>query len=993
MTHHPRPPHRCFLAAFLPLLLSAILLSGTACQKDASDAVSTDSFIDTVQSYEGETVPVAADTLSSYVITRSDTCGETAIQAAIALRKAIEPYTPIGLTTDFVNERRGEAVPEDRYEILVGTTNRTDSQTMTAGLRYHEFVIGQTEKHIVIAGGSEEATASAVDFFIQHFITDEGISLPEEIYIHRHTYPIESLSLNGCPVETYTIVADRSLADSLPQQIADVLIEQTGYTLPIAYQAKGPSITLNIADLPADICRIRTDGDAVLLEGSDNDTVLCAAKVFFHSVLSSGNTDSTSLSIAFDTPVEYDCTAISAMEPIVYTIPADSDPTDAIEAVFVKMRTESLLTLAPQVVEFESGEYRFTKPIVLDVSGTRYAPLTIRAAAGADVQFTGAIRVDPAEVKPVTNEAILQKLADPAAAEHLSVLDLSPYLETVEAPYYHGSGTSTNPMTIYWGESALMRSRWPNHVIGEAYLYSGDNISFTDYQTGPVTYNYIDPTDHAKEYWSEETVQDLYVFGYLGYDWYNDPIKVQSLDFDQKIVTTASGMTYEPHQGTRFYFYNLIEEIDVPGESYIDTDNRLLYFYPYDTETDNLRIAVYEEPFFQINGAENVVIDGISMQYTRDKAISGTELSSLTIQNCTITHTSSNAMSLSGDHIIVDHCTIYDTWTGGINISGGDRTSLTSGESTIANCVIHDVNRSEETYKPGIAANSVGLQILNNTLYGNTHEMIAVGSNDIVIRYNEIYNCVTECSDMGAIYYGRNPTILGIDIGYNYFHDIGNVYGGIGQQAIFCDDGSMGPWVHDNIFYRATNGSAAYKAHAAQYTLAENNIFVDMAAAFFNAAWEDGGGKTRQTRWCEYMYGDIWDRMAAVPFESETWRARYEGTIWANVWNHLSTEVENQILDDSIPEGKKLSILRKYAPDTTNVLENNVAFAIDETNVSGKIWNGGAIVDINNVLLDSESDFMDYGVDFALTEEALARVRAVIPDFRNIDMTNIGPQK
>ena len=133
--------------------------------------------------------------------------------------------------------------------------------------------------------------------------------------------------------------------------------------------------------------------------------------------------------------------------------------------------------------------------------------------------------------------------------------------------------------------------------------------------------------------------------------------------------------------------------------------------------------------------------------------------------------------------------------------------------------------------------------------------------------------------------------------------------------------------------------------------------------------------------------------MAAVPFESEIWHARYDGTIWANVWNHLSTEVENQVVDPAVPEGKKLSLLRKYAPDTTNILRGNVSFAIGEADGSGRIWNGGALRDENNVLLDDAADFVDYGTDFALTDAALARVRETIPDFRNIDMTQIGPRQ
>ena len=100
---------------------------------------------------------------------------------------------------------------------------------------------------------------------------------------------------------------------------------------------------------------------------------------------------------------------------------------------------------------------------------------------------------------------------------------------------------------------------------------------------------------------------------------------------------------------------------------------------------------------------------------------------------------------------------------------------------------------------------------------------------------------------MAAVYWGRNPSVLGIEIKYNYFHHIGNSYGGYGQQAIFWDDGSYGPVVYGNIFYRATrtadqggstnNHCYPLKTFGGQFSRIENNIIVDAPTAFRYSHW------------------------------------------------------------------------------------------------------------------------------------------------------------
>jgi hypothetical protein len=343
----------------------------------------------------------------------------------------------------------------------------------------------------------------------------------------------------------------------------------------------------------------------------------------------------------------------------------------------------------------------------------------------------------------------------------------------------------------------------------------------------------------------------------------------------------------------------------------------------------------------------------------------------------------------------VDGCEIGDTWAGGISMSGGDRVSLTSGENVIQNCVIHDFNRSLETYKPAIWAESVGMVIRNNTFYNATHQVIKIFTNNARILNNEFYHCCTEASDMGVIYFGQDPTMLGMEIGYNYFHENGNLYGGIGQFAIYIDDGSAGAYIHHNLFHNATPVDPAIRLHGAQYSRIEGNLFSDVDSAVFNAHWP-GEDAVKQYEWLLWLCDlapnrrhDIQERIKAAGMNSEIWENAYRGTQWEPLVMLVRDGVDQAILKAQA-EGKTgvvNKLLRVNAPYNSNTLTNNIFLNMDLYNsytpadapfYGEGILRGGATVVENNVLV-AEDDFVAYGTDFALTEAGLTKVQERIP--------------
>ena len=650
-------------------------------------------------------------------------------------------------------------------------------------------------------------------------------------------------------------------------------------------------------------------------------------------------------------------------------------------------------------VYLREGEYVLEKSVSFDAqdSGTEQYPVTYQAYPGEKVRILGAKLLDSSCVSPVTDEAVLNRVLDPAAKAKIKQIDLGS-LGIASIPeiedYGFGVKTDYSPVEIYFDGVALSQSRWPNDDFTRitSAKVNGDN-----YREDSFTLGYLDEENHTAQ-WDADALKDLYVSGFIGNDWAGVTHKLAEIDPDKKTVTSVGGTSYTPSSNHKIYFFNLIEEIDMPGESYIDREKNIVYFYPYHDDLSDVEIAVADmaEPLLSLNGTKYISFEDLYLDTTRNNAINAQNVSNMVVDGCEIGHTAANAVTLNGTDCTIQNCHIYDLGRGGITISGGDRVNLISSNHVIRNNRMHRGERVYNSYVPLISvSNSVGVTIESNQLYDSKHQLVQfANSNDILFQYNEVYDAVNQAADMAAVYWGRNPSVLGIEIKYNYFHHIGNSYGGYGQQAIFWDDGSYGPVVYGNIFYRATrtadqggstnNHCYPLKTYGGQFSRIENNIIVDAPTAFRYSHWND---------WYEWVYdksesknSGIWSRLTSAGFDSDIWKEHYKDTPWQYLNQYFSTELKNEI-DPLTGDALKQFIAEHKQPDVTNVFEGNVLAKVDE------VIQGGRVLDSNTYQIpdnEAESSFVSYGTDFKLTDAALAKVKGTIPDFENIPTEQIG---
>ncbi|MEA2734456.1 MAG: hypothetical protein QOE14_907 [Humisphaera sp.] len=503
---------------------------------------------------------------------------------------------------------------------------------------------------------------------------------------------------------------------------------------------------------------------------------------------------------------------------------------------------------APQTIILHAGTYVLTTPLELGPwdSGTAEHPVTWQAAANEEVRVSGGPTLKGDAFMAVTDEKILARLR-PAARGKVLRTDLSRLGDAQFAAYPDTFRGVPAAPELFFNDQRMTVARWPNQgwatiasiVDSGAVPREGDQSG----RPGVFTYSGDDSTPAR---WDIDT--GVWLQGYWCYDWYDEAIRIKSIDREKRQITLAAPAVYGIKQGNpsprRFRALNVLEELDEPGEFYIDRAERLLYFWP-PTSLANARVTIstLDGPLLRLKDVSHFTLSGVIFEACLGDGIEISGGRSVSIERCTVRNTRQLAIrAVGGTNHRIDHCDIYDTGTGGVILEGGDRKTLTPAGHEATNNRIHHFSRHQQTAAYAISLGGVGNRAANNLISDAPHQAVFIGGNDHVFELNILRNVVNETDDAGAVYKGRNPSCRGNIIRHNFFADIGSPMGH-GTAAIYFDDGDGGDLVFGNIFVRSGHpGAGSFGtvfSHGGHGIRAENNIFVDCKRPFGSATWND----------------------------------------------------------------------------------------------------------------------------------------------------------
>lgn len=531
------------------------------------------------------------------------------------------------------------------------------------------------------------------------------------------------------------------------------------------------------------------------------------------------------------------------------TIDAPFATLEAARDALRKRREQQGRATGPAVIFVRGGHYSMRSPLVLEDrdSGRRspFAPTIIRAYEDEKPIFDGGCRLS--NFRPVQEEDRLKRLPE-NAREHVVVSDLrAAGVEDFGEIVCRGMGRSAYPVPpsvdLFAGDRAMTLARWPN--TDEAELQTGEvHRGARDTpeagQAGEFSFQH-----ERLSRW--QSPQDPWMEGKWGRLWASRLVPIEKLDFQAGRIHAGPGSGYGFRQGMPFHFVNVFEEIDTPGEWFLDRERGLLYFWPPedlardDQGSVTVRFPIVEKPFVRIRDAESVLIEGLTFENARADGIALETCVDCLLAGCTVKHVGGNALAiLGGARCGAAGCNLYELGAGGVRLRGGDRTELTPGRHFVANCMIADFARVDRSYAPALHVDGVGHCALHNLIFDSPHHALRIEGDLHTVALNRVSNVVHEFDDQGGIDVWGNPTYRGNRFFWNHWRDIASRHNVAGQCGIRLDDMISATFVFGNVFERAAGGRfGAVQIHGGKDNIVHNNLFVDCQAAWSFSAWSN----------------------------------------------------------------------------------------------------------------------------------------------------------
>ncbi|MBC7528360.1 MAG: right-handed parallel beta-helix repeat-containing protein, partial [Chthonomonadaceae bacterium] len=391
--------------------------------------------------------------------------------------------------------------------------------------------------------------------------------------------------------------------------------------------------------------------------------------------------------------------------------------------------------------------------------------------------------------KPVTDKAVLSRM-DATCRSKVFSADLKANGITETGAIVANGWNKSNiagPSELVFGDKPMTIARWPNTGYAQ--------IADVPKEGGNLHFQY---EGERPSRW--KNAEDAWVFGYWQFDWADSYVKLKSVDSAKHTLET-SGIEDEfgSKKRQRWFALNLLEELDAPGEYFIDRKANVIYFWPPSPlENSKTSLSLLDKPLISLNHTTAVSVQGLTLEGTRGEGIHIEGGAHNLIAGCTFRNMGLMGVRIAGGkENRVQSCDLYDMGQGGITLDGGDRITLEEGGSVAENNLIHDYSKWVRCYRPAIGVNGVGQKVLNNLIYDGPHTAILLSGNGHSVLRNEVHHVCKDTGDVGAFYMGRDWTMRGNKIAGNYFHHLGGFKGEgfTDAMGVYLDDAASGSTV------------------------------------------------------------------------------------------------------------------------------------------------------------------------------------------------------
>ncbi len=510
-------------------------------------------------------------------------------------------------------------------------------------------------------------------------------------------------------------------------------------------------------------------------------------------------------------------------------------------------------------VWLRAGRYPRTEP--LRFTAEDLPNVTYAAYDGEEAVITGAREISGFSEETVNGVRVFTKTLDPAT-------------------------DPVNFKSLFRGEKQLSVSRYPEKGYFTVKAIAPEDDIWTG-ETSPwgLTFGqrsfYADPADLI-DFTNYEDVQ-VRILHY----WHDELMFLTGVDLNtgKLRLSRPSGMMIR--EIDRYYFENVFEAMNEPGEWYLNTKTNKLYYVPEEGETAQSLVlrASSLERLVEIDGVSGVGFDHVRFTETdwsipvptdwcgdwRGPAdidapqaaydvrgvVEVRHAQDISFTNCEFINLGADGVKIFGGvkHSWVDSCLFRNLAATGIYAGGPNclpEDPECTGDITITN---NDISGYGRKFFCAIGIQITfcdGAEISHNEISDGYYTAISDGwnwgygyqlTNNIKITDNLIYNIGQGwLSDMGGVYtLGIQPgTVISGNVFHNIAADPGE--GGYGGWGVYLDEGSSQILVEKNLAFAC--GSDSYHLHYGKDNTVRNNIFALSADSQVRANSRFEGHKT-----------------------------------------------------------------------------------------------------------------------------------------------------
>ena len=174
------------------------------------------------------------------------------------------------------------SLAKGQYEILIGETNREESATFLADLKWDDYGYGIVGDKLVIAGKNEDGTLKALRAFLEHIEgnTGEVFFTNQNQLLVQKQYPYSNITINGISASDLAILCNQQELGGVAQIIRDAIIEACGIAVPI--------VTDNPAEDSIKNKIVIGHTDMIIIDEAPDDIAYPTGKEFYISMLAGG---------------------------------------------------------------------------------------------------------------------------------------------------------------------------------------------------------------------------------------------------------------------------------------------------------------------------------------------------------------------------------------------------------------------------------------------------------------------------------------------------------------------------------------------------------------------------------------------------------------------------------------------------------------------------------------------------------------------------------